>query len=173
MSLQPEKLQLILYPDPVLRRKAEAIESVTDQVRRVAVRMLQIMHEAPGVGLAGPQVGLSWRIFVTNTTGKPEDDRVFINPVLRDPSREMVDYEEGCLSLPGVTAGVHRPKSITVEALNMDGRPFQLTSDDLPARVWQHEFDHLEGVLILDKMAEIDKVANRQKLRDLEQRFEK
>ncbi len=168
MALQVDELSLVLYPDPVLRLKTQRVESVTDEVRRVAHRMIQIMHEAPGVGLAAPQVGLNWRMFVANPTGEPENDRVFINPVLSHPSRAQEEYEEGCLSLPNITAPIRRPKGITIEALDLAGQPFELTSEDLPARVWQHEFDHLEGVLILDRMTEIDKLSNRQAIRDLE-----
>ena len=168
MSNPAEHLKLILYPDPVLRRRTVAIESVTDKVRQVALRMIQIMHEAPGIGLAGPQVGLDWRLFVANPTGDPRDDRVFINPVLSDPSRKLVDYEEGCLSLPNITAAIRRPKAITIEATDLEGQPFSLTDDEMPARIWQHEYDHLEGVLIIDRMSEVDKMANRQTLRDLE-----
>ena len=173
MALQAEELELVFYPDPVLRRRASTIETITDEVRQVALRMVEIMRQAPGVGLAGPQVGLSWRLFVANASGDPNDNRVFINPVLSQPSREQEEYEEGCLSLPNVTAPIRRPKAITIQALDLEGQPFELTSDELPARVWQHEYDHLEGVLILDRMSEIDKMANKQVLRELERDYQK
>jgi peptide deformylase len=126
------------------------------------------MHEAPGVGLAAPQVGIPWRLFVANPTGEPADDRAFINPVLSRPSREMHDRDEGCLSLPEITAQIRRPKAITVTATDLDGREFALTSDDLPARIWQHETDHLDGVLIIDRMTPMDRLANARKLKELE-----
>lgn len=171
MAVDIDKLRIVHYPDPVLRVKTPPVAEVTAEVRAVALRMLELMHEAPGVGLAAPQVGLPWRMFVANA--HPEhlrsEDRVFINPTLRDASRELEDYEEGCLSLPHILAEVRRPKKITIDALDIDGQPFSMTSDDLWARVWQHEFDHLDGVLIIDRMTPLDRTANRRALRELEQ----
>ncbi len=139
-------------------------------MRAVAEKMLQIMREAPGVGLAAPQVGLDWRMFVANATGQPEDDKVFINPRLIEPGRDLADAEEGCLSLPDITATIRRPAEISIEANDLDGESFRLTDNGLAARVWQHEYDHLDGVLILDRMNTIDKLSNRKAIRDLEQR---
>ncbi|MCE9589015.1 MAG: peptide deformylase [Planctomycetes bacterium] len=168
MPTDPAKLRIVLYPDPVLRAKAKPIPAITDEVRAVAQRMLQLMHEAPGVGLAAPQVGLNWRLFVASPSTDPNDDMVFINPVLSAPGRELEDYEEGCLSIPQVTGEIRRPKAITVEAIGLDGATFRLTSDELPARVWQHEFDHLEGTLILDRMTPMDRMACERQLKELE-----
>jgi peptide deformylase len=173
MPLDPDQLSIVLYPAKALRQVAAPLPGVTDEVRRVAQRMLELMHEARGVGLAAPQVGLSWRLFVANPTGEPEDDRVFINPKFSNPSAETHTREEGCLSLPHVTGEITRPVQITINALDIQGNPFQLTSDELPARVWQHETDHLDGILILDRMPAIDKIANRQAVLDLEQAAEK
>lgn len=167
--VDPEKLKIVLYPDPVLRQVAEPVPEVTEGVQRVAQRMLELMHEARGVGLAAPQVGLAWRLFVANPTGEPGDDRVFINPKLTDPGTQTHTRDEGCLSLPNITGDITRPLQITIHALDELGRPFHLTSDELAARVWQHECDHLDGVLILDRMPAIDKVANRQAVLDLEE----
>jgi peptide deformylase len=130
--------------------------------------MIELMHAAPGVGLAAPQVGLDWRLFVANATGDPADDRVFINPRLTEASREQEEQEEGCLSLPGINGLVRRPRQITVTALDLAGQPCTLTSDELPARIWQHECDHLDGILIIDRMPRIERIANRQALRQLE-----
>ncbi|GAB4107908.1 MAG: hypothetical protein Kow00105_12290 [Phycisphaeraceae bacterium] len=165
---QIDQLCIVHYPHPVLRQVAEPVPEVNDIVRRVAVKMLELMHRAKGVGLAAPQVALPWRLFVANPTGDPGDDRVFINPELSDPSRETHVHEEGCLSLPNITGEIVRPTRITIRALDEHGEPFTLTSDELPARVWQHEYDHLDGILILDRMSPIDKVANRQAVLELE-----
>lgn len=173
MARRIDDLQIVLYPDAVLRRKAAPVQAVTDDIRRLAQRMIELMHEAPGVGLAAPQVGQSIRLFVANPTHEPDDDRVFINPVLKNPSRELDDYDEGCLSIPMVTASIRRPKAITIEATDLDGNRFSLTSDELAARVWQHEFDHLEGVLIIDRMTPEDKLANQRALRELEAKAKK
>ncbi len=166
--ISPESLQIVLYPTPVLREQAQPIEQVTDEVRAIVDRMFELMHEAPGVGLAAPQVGLPWRLFVANPTGEPEDDRVFINPVLRDPTREMDEMEEGCLSLPHIKGIIRRPIGMTIDALDRDGQPFTITSREFDARVWQHEFDHLDGILILDRMPPIDRMANKKLVKELE-----
>jgi len=169
MPVDPTKLEIVNYPHAVLRQKAAAIATVTPEVLAVAIRMCELMHLAPGVGLAAPQVGLSWRMFVANPTGDPEDDLVFINPVLSEPSRVTEDYEEGCLSLPDIRAEIRRPKAITITAIGFNGKPFSLTSEELPARIWQHETDHLDGVLILDRMSPGDRTALRRKIKALEE----
>ncbi len=168
MTLDSAKLKILNYPHPALRQTAQPVPELTDQVRQVALRMLQLMHEAPGVGLAAPQVGINWCLFVSNHTQDPEDDLVFINPTLSEPSKETVEFEEGCLSLPEIRGAVRRPAGITIEALNLKGKPFKMTSDELPARIWQHEYDHLKGVLIIDLMGMLDRRANREALDELE-----
>ena len=168
MPVDPLRLRIVTYPDPVLRQPAEAVTEFNDEVRGVAHRMLELMREAPGVGLAAPQVGLSWRVFVANPTGEPGDDRVFINPEIVGASRDVAAMEEGCLSLPEIRGEVQRPRRVTVRAIDLDGERFELTSDELPARVWQHEIDHLDGVLIIDKMTRMDHLANRRPLKALE-----
>jgi len=134
--------------------------------------MLEIMHQAPGVGLAAPQVGLAFRMFVCNPTGQPEDDLVVINPELTDAGG-VAEQEEGCLSLPEVTVAVRRSETLTLKATNLRGESFQRTGRDLEARVWQHETDHLDGCLIIDYMSEASKIANRRALRHLRESYEK
>ncbi len=166
-AVNPEHLRIVHYPDPVLLQPAVPLPTVDDAVRQVAARMIQLMHEARGVGLAAPQVGLSWRMFIANPTGEPGNEQVFINPTLRDPSPQTSAHDEGCLSLPGITAEITRPAGITLDALDLQGNPFSVRSDEFPARVWQHEFDHLEGTLILDKMTRVDRMANKRALAEL------
>ena len=168
MAVNVDKLEIVVYPHPALRTAAEPITQVNDHVRAVALRMLELMRTDAGIGLAGPQVGLPWRLFVSNVSGDPCDDMVFINPVISNPSRQLEEFEEGCLSLPEIRAQIRRPKQVTIDALDLDGRPFALTDDGLPARVWQHETDHLDQVLIIDKMAPIDRLVHRRALRDME-----
>lgn len=170
MPIDVDGLRIVTYPEPVLRGKAKPVPAVTDEVRRVAQKMLQLMHEAPGVGLAAPQVGLPWRLFVANATGEPADDHVYINPVLSEPSRKLEDYEEGCLSLPGINGHIRRPLGISIEALDLQGQLVRRSAEGLEARIWQHETDHLDGVLILDRMTPLDRMAVQQALRDLEER---
>ncbi|MFQ3547068.1 MAG: peptide deformylase, partial [Termitinemataceae bacterium] len=106
-----------------------------------------------GIGLAGPQVGLLQRIFIVHIEG--ETPRVFINPTIIGTSPEQSQYEEGCLSIPGMYADVNRPEKITIQAWNERGRPFTLDAEGLLARVIQHEYDHLEGVLFIDRLSEL------------------
>lgn len=168
MSVSTQQLGIVIYPDPALRRRAAPLERIDDSVRAVARRMHVLMREAGGVGLAAPQVGLAWRMFVANVTGEPEDARVFINPALREPTRQTEPYEEGCLSLPHVTGEITRPRGITIDALDEHGRSVTLIAEGLEARVWQHEYDHLEGVLIIDRMPRADRMANKRALLELE-----
>jgi len=169
MPVDPQTLAIVHYPDPVLREKARPIEQVTDEVKAVAQRMIELMHQAPGVGLAAPQVGLNWRMFVANPTGEAGDDRVYINPELSELVGGDAARDEGCLSLPGVTVEVTRPAHATIHATNLDGQTFQDSADDLLARIWQHEYDHLDGVLIIDKMSAMDRMANKRAIKELEE----
>ncbi|MEM7680618.1 MAG: peptide deformylase [Planctomycetota bacterium] len=168
MAVNPATLAIVLYPDPVLRATAEAVDPADSTVQQVARRMVELMHQANGVGLAAPQVGLPWRMFVANPTGEPDDDRVYFNPRLSDPAPETEPADEGCLSLPGVTVLVTRPAAVRIDAVGLDGQPFSETSDGLLARIWQHEYDHLDGRLILDRMTPADRLANRRAIRELE-----
>lgn len=168
MAVVPEQLRILSYPDPRLRQRAAPVERIDEPVRAVARRMVELMGEAEGVGLAAPQVGLAWRMFVANPAGEPGEAQVFINPVLREPSRETEPHAEGCLSLPQVTGQITRPVGITIEAVDEQGEPVKRTAEGLEARVWQHEYDHLEGVLIIDRMPPADRRANKRLLRELE-----
>ena len=163
-------LKIVIYPDPVLKQKAQEVDPIDDNVRAVAARMIELMYEADGVGLAAPQVGLPWRMFVTRAREDDNVDRVFVNPVLTFHDKTLTDLEEGCLSLPGINADIRRPKGVTIEALDEQGTAFSLKDDDFGARVWQHEFDHLEGVLILDRQTVRDRLANRKAVKNLEAR---
>lgn len=169
MAIEPQQLVIVHYPHPVLRQKAEAIAEVTEEVKAVAEKMIELMHEAPGVGLAAPQVGLPWRMFVANPTGEAGDDRVYINPELSEAGGGNAARDEGCLSLPGVTVEVTRPAEIKIRATNLEGKAFEDAGDDLIARIWQHEYDHLDGVLIIDKMSPMDRMANKRAIKELEE----
>lgn len=171
MVTKSESLKIIHYPDPRLRETAKPIDEVNDEVRSIALRMIELMHEAEGVGLAAPQVGLDLRIFVANAMRENSTDQVFINPVLSEPSRETAPYDEGCLSIPGVRAQIVRPIGITITALDLEGRTFTLAADDIQARIWQHETDHLDGRLIIDRMSPIDRLATRRQIKSLEREF--
>jgi len=159
-------LGILVYPDPRLRQICEPVERVDDEIRALAARMMELMHEAKGIGLAAPQVGVLRRVFVCNTTGKLGGDRVFVNPRLVDLEGSAF-AEEGCLSLPDVTVNVGRAVNCRIIARDLNGREVEMRGNDLDARCWQHEVDHLNGRLILDYMSEADKLANRKALKRL------
>lgn len=169
-SVDLSSLQIVRYPDPVLKERCAAVSEFGPGLAALAARMLELMREGKGVGLAAPQVGLPLRLFVCNTTGNPQDDRIFVNPELGD-LEGMVEANEGCLSLPEVTVPMRRAESATVTARDTDGREFRVTGKDLEARVWQHETDHLEGRLIIDRMPTSAELANRRILKQLEQDY--
>lgn len=149
-------LEIIQFPHPVLRHKSRPLQRVDADLRRMVGEMFDLMYQARGIGLAANQVGLPYRLFVTNITADPEQreqERVFLNPVLSKP-KGLAEAEEGCLSLPGLYAQVKRPERITIAAYNLAGEEVTLDLDDLPARVVQHETDHLDGVLFIDRLSE-------------------
>ncbi|MDQ3085632.1 MAG: peptide deformylase [Actinomycetota bacterium] len=136
------------YGDPALRMKAREIETVDDDVRRLAERMTALMHEAQGVGLAATQVGVLRRLFVFTDAG---EDRVLVNPVITKRSGKVEVDDEGCLSLRDVLVPIERPVAVTIEGLDADGEPVTLDLELPSARIVQHELDHLDGVLIVDR----------------------
>ncbi len=142
-------LEITKLGEEVLRKKAEPVPEVNDEIRKLADDMLETMIDANGVGLAGPQVGKSLRLFVAMS----DDDvkRVFINPQIIKTSEELCDYEEGCLSIPQVYENIQRPARVTVQAINENGKPFTLEAEGLLARIIQHEYDHLDGILYIDR----------------------
>src|SRR5512145_1810750 len=117
-----QDLKIIQYPDPRLKKKSKPVEAFDDNLRQLAARMLELMREAKGVGLAAPQVGENIRLFVMNPTGEPGDDRVYVNPVLTEAEGEE-EAEEGCLSLPGIHVNVVRSRQVRMQAQDLEGKP--------------------------------------------------
>ncbi|MEI6449349.1 MAG: peptide deformylase, partial [Actinomycetes bacterium] len=151
--------------DPVLREHALEVTVFDRSLRKLAKRMLRIMHDAPGLGLAAPQIGVLQRLLVYNVD---DDPRILVNPRLDEFSAEIEENDEGCLSVPGVTMPVSRPVSLRVRAFDADGEPLELHAEGLEARVIQHEYDHLEGVLIVDRTSRSARAAALRELRDRE-----
>ncbi|MDR2258394.1 MAG: peptide deformylase [Treponema sp.] len=145
-------MDIITLGHELLRRKAEPVKKFDAALVKTAEAMIDALHEGKGVGLAGPQVGLLQRIFVVHIEG--DVPRVFVNPSVIETSPETVKYEEGCLSIPGVWADVIRPRTVKIQAWNERGRSFTLETEGILARVILHEYDHLEGVLFIDRLSE-------------------
>jgi peptide deformylase len=167
-----EDLKIIVYPDPRLKKVSAAVTAFDDSLKALTTRMFLLMREARGVGLAAPQVGINIRLFVMNPTGKPEDDAVYVNPVLSEGEGEE-EGEEGCLSLPGLNVQIWRAKTVQMDAHDVTGKPFTQQATGYLARIWQHEFDHLNGTMISERMGPVAKLANRKLLRELEEKWKK
>jgi peptide deformylase len=145
-------MEILLLGNEKLRGKAAPVKRIGPEYVKIAEDLIKALHNGEGVGLAGPQVGLMERIFAVHV---PEGGaRIFINPSIIETSQELVKYEEGCLSIPGMYADVIRPKTVKIQAWNEQGRPFTLEASGILARVILHENDHLEGVLFIDRISE-------------------
>ncbi len=165
-----DNLAIIKYPDPRLSKACKPVSDFDDDLRKLAKRMLELMKERKGIGLAGPQVGFMRRILVCSHSGEPGDDLVIINPQLSD-LEGWVEGVEGCLSIPDVQVPIWRAQRCKLKAQDAAGHAFEMVGEDLQARVWQHENDHFHGKLILDYMNEASKIANRRIIKQLEASF--
>jgi peptide deformylase len=163
-------MEIVFYPDPVLQRPAADVEPGGPRLRELAEEMIRTMKEASGVGLAAPQVGESIRLFVASETGEPEDAIVCVNPRV-EPFGAIVELEEGCLSVPGVRRDVRRPEGVRIVYRDLDGREHREEYHELMARILQHEYDHIEGVLFMERMSEADRLAIRPDLEALEEQY--
>lgn len=149
--------------------------AIDKDIRLQVGEMFDLMYEAKGLGLAATQVALPFQFIVMNISGDPEqkaDEQVFINPVLVERKGAM-EGDEGCLSFPGLFQKVRRAKTVKVAAYDLEGKPVEIIASDLAARAWQHEIDHLNGVLFIDKLGVIGKLAARGALKELEDEFRK
>jgi peptide deformylase len=142
--------QIRQYPDPVLRMRANEVERFDDELARLAERMTNLMGEAAGVGLAANQVGVLQRIFVFLPSAE-EEPQALVNPEIVERGDETEPEDEGCLSMQGVLVPVERALRLTLEARDLDGEEVRLELEGMAARVAQHELDHLDGVLIIDR----------------------
>ncbi len=142
--------QIRQYPDAVLRMRAREVEQFDDDLVRLADRMAHLMHDARGVGLAATQVGVLQRLFVFQPAGD-EDVAAIVNPEITERTEETEVADEGCLSLQGVLVPVERAVAVTIEGQDLKGEPLRLELEEMDARVVQHELDHLDGVLMLER----------------------
>lgn len=148
-------MDVVLYPHPALKIPAAPVLRVDKILREQIENMFKLMYATNGIGLAGPQVELPYRLFVMNYTGdksKTDKEMVFINPVIVHRGGRLVSDEEGCLSFPGIFAPVIRPERVTVKAYSLKGEPITATFEGLAARCVQHEYDHLDGFCFIDRL---------------------
>lgn len=156
-------LDVLTYPDPLLRQKAQPVEKVDDEIRRLVDDMAETMYAAPGIGLAAIQVNVAKRVIVIDISEDRSDLRVFINPEISAKSGEQ-ETEEGCLSVPGIYAPVTRAESVVVNALDRNGVGFTLEADAMLAVCIQHEIDHLDGKVFVDYLSRLKRDRIRKKL---------
>ena len=151
-------LTILHYPDERLREPGRKVEAMTDELRQLVDDMAETMYAAPGVGLAATQVGAPWQIFVVDCAaeGEPSDLRVFVNPELLELEGKVC-WDEGCLSFPGAREEVERAERVRVRAQDRDGKWFELQAEGLLAIAVQHEYDHLQGVLMIDHLGPLKK----------------
>ena len=167
-------MEIVLYPDPRLRRPCEPVEAFDEELASTVRKMFEVMYLTEGVGLAAPQVGISRRLLVYNPEGdaeKPEGEIVLANPRILSKAKETEFGEEGCLSFPGIYASVDRARKVALEAQDLQGRPITLEIEGWNARIFLHEFDHLDGILFVDRMTPADKGRIKGLLQDLESQF--
>lgn len=160
---------IVAYGDPILRKEAKDFPEGSEDLTAVVESMFETMYKANGVGLAAPQIGKSFRIFVMDSSQMGDDEhtgvkRVFINPEMLDEYGEPWTFEEGCLSIPDVRADVERPELLTIRYFDEQWKEHEEEFDDVTARVIQHEYDHLHGVLFTDYLKGIKKQVLRSKL---------
>ena len=164
---------LTLFPDPRLRRAALPVEAFDQELADIVAGMFQRMYESRGVGLAGPQVGLRKKVLVLNDTGEPASELALVNPTIVERFGTPTMFEEGCLSFPGIYAEIERPESCKVRAFRPDGSAFEETFSGFRSRIIQHEYDHLEGVLLVDRMSPADKLRHKAALDELVERYQR
>jgi peptide deformylase len=161
-----EKCRITHYPAEVLAKRAEPVDKIDDNIRRLVEKMTDIMLKNKGIGLAAPQAGVSLRLFIISLDGTREKVKVYINPTVT-PAGELVSTEEGCLSVPGIFAKIRRYEKCTVTATGLDGNEFTEQAEALYARALQHEHDHIEGMTIANRMSQTAKIAHRRQLKKL------
>ncbi len=166
-------LPIRVYPDPVLRAPAQPVTVIDSALRQLAADMVETMQDARGVGLAAPQVGVGQRIVIVDFAPDEDGDpRVLINPVIVKRSGKKELGEEGCLSFPGLRTRIKRSPKVVVEAQNLDGEIVEYAAEGLSARAVQHELDHLDGLLFVDKAGPSDRQSLLPELEELEHNYE-
>lgn len=168
-------MKIVHYPHPALRHAAKPVLGIDKQLNIQIGKMIELMYGAKGLGLAAPQVALPFQLLVMNVTGDPtnkEAEEVYLNPVIVE-RKGIQEDDEGCLSFPGLYQKIRRAKTVKVQAYNLKGEAVEKIATDLEARAWQHEIDHLNGVLFIDNMGPIARLAARGSVKQFEREFRK
>jgi peptide deformylase len=160
--------QIRLFGDPVLRQRAAEVTDIDGNLVQLAHDMVETMHEARGLGLAAPQVGVGKRLFVYQMPEEDAEPLTIVNPTISE-SRGEWEYEEGCLSVPGLYFPIVRPKEVHLTGWDLDGNEVSIEADELVARCFQHELDHLDGTLLLERL---DRDQRKEAMRELRRRAE-
>ncbi|MCF6345846.1 MAG: peptide deformylase [Thiomicrorhabdus sp.] len=161
-----EKLDIVLYPDAGLRETCAPIPEMNDTLDKLIDEMLYTMYDAPGIGLAAPQVAVQQRLIVMDVSEKGDQPIVLMNPEIVQSAGSLC-WEEGCLSMPGVYATIKRPSEIVVRGMNRDGKPIEFEADELLAVCIQHEIDHLDGKMFIDHLSRLKRTRAIQQFRKL------
>ena len=163
-----EQCRITHFPADVLGRRAKPVEKIDDNIRRLVEKMIDIMLEHKGIGLAAPQVGISLRLFIISLDGSRENVKVYVNPTVT-PTGELYSIEEGCLSVPGIYTKIRRYKKCSVTAIDLDDREFTEQAEGLYARALQHEYDHIEGMTIVNRLGQTARIIHRRQIKKLEE----
>lgn len=163
-------LDIVYYPDPVLRKPTEPVEAITDEVREMIPPMLEAMHRVRGLGLAANQVGWSKRLAIVSGSGEEGGETVMVNPEIVS-EEGAIAMDEGCLSFPGITGLITRPEFIEVRYTNLEGETVTEKAEGLLARCILHEIDHLDGILFISKMTPADRIRWKRSIRELEEKY--
>ena len=166
-------IEMVYFPDPRLTERSKEITKITDEIKKQVPEMFEVMYRHRGIGLAGPQVGVMHRIIVANLTGSRDqkgEEQVFINPKIVKKTGTMLE-EEGCLSLPGINARIKRAAAVKVEFFDLEGQAWETEAEALFAKLFQHEIDHLDGVLMIEKMSAADLKTWKPLLKEMEEDF--
>lgn len=167
-------LKIVEYPDPILRKRNKRIDTFDENLKKLVDEMFDVMYKTDGIGLSAPQVGINVQLMVFNPVGERGEGQeiVLVNPRVAKYSKKMVLFNEGCLSFPRIYADVQRPESVKIDAQDINGARFTIDLSELPARVFQHEFDHLQGILFFDRMTDevLDSICKQ--LEELEKKYE-
>ena len=165
------KCRITHYPAEVLTKPARPVEKIDDNIRRLVEKMTEIMMKKKGIGLAAPQAGVPLRLFIISLDGTREAVKIYINPTVT-PDGQLTEFDEGCLSAPGIFTKIRRYKKCKVTATDLDGKEFTEEGEGLYARALQHEYDHIEGMTIINRMGKTAKIAHRKQIKKLTEEHE-